>query len=201
MATKQEKNYVFASARVHALENGLLSRDKLERLLDAADEAGVRKTLSEFGYGKGNEALPTEEFLEAELVRAYTDVSEMLPASPVFLAMRYPYDVQNLKLAIKCERRSEFSYPELATPLSSLLPEQIEKAVSTRDFTCFPSAMAEAASRAVEAYDKTGDPQQIDLILDAACFADMKAAADKSGSDEFVRYLAVRADTVNLLRS
>lgn len=199
MATKHEQNYVFASARVHALENGLLARDKFERLLDAPDETGIRKMLSEFGYGKGSEALPTEEFLEAELLRAYTDVSDMLPGNPVFRAMRIPYDNQNLKLAIKCERRTEFSYPELATPLSVLPPEQIEKAVSARDFSVFPEKMAEAAPAAIEAYDKTGDPQQIDLILDAACFADMKAAADKSGSEEFVRYLAIRADSVNLL--
>lgn len=199
MATKQKQNYVFASARIHALENGLLSRDKYERLLDAPDEAGIRKMLSEFGIGKENGNLPTEEFLEAELLRAYTDVSEMLPGDPVIAAMRYPYDVQNLKLAIKCERRSEFSYSELATPLSSLLPEQIEQAVSARDFSCFPSAMAEATPAAIEAYDKTGDPQQIDLILDAACFADMASAAKKSDSEEFVRYSAIRADSVNLL--
>ncbi len=43
------------------------------------------------------------------------------------------------------------------------------------------SVMKEAVNRAAEVFGKGRDPQEIDIILDKACYSQMLAAAEKTG--------------------
>ena len=45
----------------------------------------------------------------------------------------------------------------------------------------------------------TGNPQQVDLILDAACYADMLDAAKESGISLAVRLVETKIDLTNLM--
>ena len=76
---------------------------------------------------------------------------------------------------------------------------EVETLVREGKYEAFPAAMAEAAPRARDAYDKTGDPRQIDAVLDAACFADMMADATACGDTVLTRWLMVKIDLINVL--
>lgn len=59
--------------------------------------------------------------------------------------------------------------------------------VERGDFSSLPAHMAGSAAEAADVYARTGDPQQIDLILDRACFADMLDTAQGEYSRDLVR--------------
>ena len=52
MAKKQnEYDYLYLSARIHAMENKLLTRERMERMLSARSAEEASKVLAECGYG------------------------------------------------------------------------------------------------------------------------------------------------------
>ena len=53
MAKKiNEYDYLYISARIHAMENRLLTRERMERMLGAHSVDDAAKVLSECGYGE-----------------------------------------------------------------------------------------------------------------------------------------------------
>ena len=50
MSHRRDTDYLAISARVRAMENRLLTRDRMDRIIDARDDAEARKVLAECGY-------------------------------------------------------------------------------------------------------------------------------------------------------
>ena len=55
MSRIKDTDYLTISARLHALETRLLTRDRMERMIDAKDHAEAAKVLSECGYSEPSE--------------------------------------------------------------------------------------------------------------------------------------------------
>ncbi len=51
MSRKKDTDYLTISARIHAMENRMLTRERMDRMIDARDEGEALKVLSECGYG------------------------------------------------------------------------------------------------------------------------------------------------------
>ena len=52
MSHNKDTDYLTISARVHAMERRLLTRERMERMIEAKDHAEAAKVLSECGYGE-----------------------------------------------------------------------------------------------------------------------------------------------------
>ena len=65
----------------------------------------------------------------------------------------------------------------------SVSPDAVASAVNTGDFSAFPPELCKAAQRALEVFEKSGDIQKLDLILDRAAFADMLCTAEDFGCE------------------
>ena len=63
MSRRKDTDYLMISARVRAMENRLLTRERLDRMIDARDDGEARKVLSECGY---REDLELDEALNVE---------------------------------------------------------------------------------------------------------------------------------------
>lgn len=172
-------DYLYSSARVRALENRLVGRERMALLPDEEGTAGVWNRLAEYGIEPVRDAdgaILREESLLSLLERVYGDVREMLPDDRAVLLWLYPYDCNNVKAAIKASvrgidpRSMMFSFGTVET-------EAIIDMVRTGVYEGLPQHMAEAAAQAVSDYAKTGNPQAVDLCLDRACYADMLQAA------------------------
>ena len=48
---KKDTDYVTVSTRIHAMENRLLNRERIERMISAPSEDEALKVLDECGYG------------------------------------------------------------------------------------------------------------------------------------------------------
>ncbi|MBQ5725152.1 MAG: V-type ATPase subunit, partial [Clostridia bacterium] len=123
MKHPDETLYMYASARLHALERHMIGRERLEALLAARTPADIMARLRDYGVlapaatgsadhpadvtGKAtSDTLPTpterEAALTALLRTAYRETEEALPDPALVRYLRYPYDATNLKIAMKC---------------------------------------------------------------------------------------------------
>ena len=78
MTPIKDTDYLAVSARLHAMENRLLSPEKQERLLEAANEAEARKLLAECGYAENS---PLEEALRLRRESLFKDLSSFWTCS------------------------------------------------------------------------------------------------------------------------
>ena len=76
--------------------------------------------------------------------------------------------------------------------------EKLTKAVAEGDYDLLPSDLAAAAREASEVLSTTGDPQLSDFVLDRACYAEMRSAADALGSRFISDYVTMLIDGANL---
>lgn len=102
----KETEYMYASARLRMLENRMVGRERVEALCDAKTGAEVRARLAEYGIAVGGEPGAGEEAVLPGILRdAYDEVASCVPDAAVFDWMRFPYDCNNLKMALKCHIR------------------------------------------------------------------------------------------------
>ena len=197
----QQTAYMYASSRVRALENGIVGKDRIEQLLGAASMDEVYARLSEFGVEIVKDAdggVLEEQTLQGILTRALDDLTESAPAPELFDFLRYPYDCHNIKAAIKSYLRG-LSPDGMLSPLGTILPEKVAKMPVEDDYAALPEAMAQGAPLAMQAYAKTANPRQIDLILDKACYADMLSCAKKSGEPFHLQMVQAKIDLTNTM--
>ncbi len=192
----RETEYVYAAARVHSVDGALMGRDKYIRLAAAPGDEAFSRMLGEFGYDVSDGVFPS---LDKKTEGAYAFISDIAPDKKLFCILRYPYDCNNLKAAIKCEFVHGFDFAALYSSCGTLDEKQVSDAVRNRDFSAFPENMAKAAPEAIREYSETSDPQLIDLILDRACLADMLSVARGYKDEVISDYVKNRIDMMNIL--
>ncbi|MBQ3507316.1 MAG: V-type ATPase subunit [Clostridia bacterium] len=211
MKKLQPTEYMYASARIRALENRLVGRERIELLIEARSADEVMDRLAEFGLSPAEsdaeastlsageaQSRAREEMLLAVLREAYTEVETSVPDPAVFRYFRYPYDCNNLKAAIKCAVRG-ISAEDLLFDFGTVPADEVEALLREGKYDKFPAAMAAAVPVAKEAYDKTADPRRIDTILDRACYAAMLDDATASGDEVLMGWLKAKIDLTNIL--
>lgn len=104
MKKPKDTDYLFLSTRLRCLENRLLTRGRMERMLEARSDEDAAKVLSECGY-EGLEPL-TPQALERSLAAArnemFSELAELSPMPQIVDVFRMKYDYHNLKALIKC---------------------------------------------------------------------------------------------------
>ncbi|MBQ7378595.1 MAG: V-type ATPase subunit [Clostridia bacterium] len=197
----QQTAYMYASSRVRALEVGIIGKDRIEHLADAADLGELYARLEEYGVTLIRDeqgSVLTEPVLQGILSVTLQNVLESVPAPELYDFLRYPYDCHNIKAAIKCHLRGLDAAPMMIA-LGSADCKEVAKMPEKGDFSPLPTAMAKAAELAVQAYAKTANPRTIDVLLDKACFADMLACAKKGGEAFHVQLVRTRIDLINVM--
>ena len=105
MKRLKENDYLYSSARIRALERTLLTRDRIERMLDSKTASEAAKVLSECGY----EDIPSitreslETMLSKERSRVYSLLRSFVPHREIIDFFRVKYDYHNLKAIVKAE--------------------------------------------------------------------------------------------------
>ncbi len=191
--------YMYSSARLRSKEVAIASREQLLRLADADGTASIAAALTEFGfdvkYNSRGELL-REETLASVLYEGFDTVFEM-ECAPAVEFLRYRYDCNNIKAVIKCHARG-ISADSMLLPLGTVSIEAAKSAFFEGDYAAYPEHLAAAIPEAREAFANTGDPQKIDFIIDCACYADMLAAAERSGVALAVELVREEIDLLNI---
>ncbi len=195
---------MYASSRIHALERYMVGRERMEVLADCRCVEDAVAKLAEYGltlpedFGDVTPAA-WEEMLLGALKHAYAEVEGAVPDPAPFRSFRYPYDCNNLKVAVKCAIRG-IPTEGLLYDFGTVPAEDVEAILREGKETAhFPPAMANAVRVARERYAATGDPRAIDATLDQACYADMLSALAALGDDTVVGWMRAKLDLVNVV--
>ena len=209
MKKLQATEYMYASARIRAMENRLVGRERIEVLVDSKSSGDVMAKLAEYGLSPANQGDGVvhaegaasdgrEEMLLSFLKSACDEVWEAVPSSDAFAWFRYPYDCNNLKTVIKCQIR-DIDPTDMLFDFGTVTAEETVARLTENKLDAFSPALAAAVGEAKEAYAKTGDPQQIDAILDKACYDDMLAVASAAGNETILGWIKAKIDLVNAM--
>lgn len=203
MKLSKPTEYMYASSRVHALERYMVGRERMDALMACHGTEEALSRLAEYGLtlpetDKGLGAA-WEELLLSALRRAYDEVETAVPDHAPFRAYRYPYDCNNLKVALKCAVRgipTEGLLFDFGTVPADLVESTLREG---KEATLYPPAMAAAVAEAREAFGEAADPRRIDAVLDRACYADMLTTLSTLGDETVTGWLRAKIDLVNIL--
>ena len=194
-------DYLFGSANIRTLENAIIGRERIEKLLNTKTTDEAWSLLFDWGVDivRNDEGKPMrEETLLGILKGAYARLIELAPDSEALRLWLYPYDCNNLKAAQKAHIRG-IDPTSMLFDFGTFPASDIVKMVETGNYEGLPANMQASAQNAMDEYAKTKNPQVIDLILDKACWRDMLAAAKASGEAFVLRLVQTRIDLLNTM--
>lgn len=199
MNQKTDKDYIFLSTRVKAMERTLLTREQIEQMLDAQTDEDAVKVLAECGYPEMNEVTASEldRVLREQQKKTMADLGSSAPDKNVIDAFRLRWDYHNAKVLVKSEALESDPEPLLMDG-GRYEPQRLAEAYRREDLLFCSDRFRHAIERAREILGATGDPQQSDFVLDRAYFEELAALAKASESPFLEGYAALCIDVANL---
>lgn len=195
----RDAEYVYLSTRIKALERGLLTRARVERMLSAPSDQAAAQVLAECGYPQLDRV--TGVALEAALAQRQREILEeldrSLPGRAVVEIFQIQFDYHNVKVLVKAQALGT-DQDRLLVGGGRYAPEALAANYRQGDLGGYSRQFQQGAARAREVLGATGDPQQADFVLDRACFEELAHLAAQTGSKFLMGYVALRVDAANL---
>lgn len=170
----KESKFGYAVARTRSLENTLLDKSRLERLLAAPSLEEALGQLGDTIYaeavGELVDPLDYELALAKELARSYEVMAQMGHGAELETLL-WRYDFVNIKLIIRARRQGE--EPRELSALGSLDPADL---AASENWEVLPASWREAVLSA----QQEEDPQRLDFILDRVFFQEALLASKNS---------------------
>ncbi len=161
-----QSSYVYAVARVRALENGLIGRDKMMRMAEGSLD-DVLRTLVESGYGDMPEADITqcEMMIENERKRTALLIKEITPKEELTNLFLLKTDIHNLKILLKARLLGSTKEPGL---LSGGVYDaaRLASAVRDRDYRDLAGVLKEELDALEKELMLKEDPRKVSVRLD-----------------------------------
>ncbi|MDO4315910.1 MAG: V-type ATPase subunit [Oscillospiraceae bacterium] len=200
MAKKiKDTDYLAISARIRAMENGLLTRERMDQVLDARTDDEAVKILQECGYPELDATHP--EAMDAALSAAreatLADLAESAPDPRYIDIFKLKYDYHNVKAVLKADAMGTDA-GHMLMDMGRVPAAELKEAVQSGELENLPVRLAAAVAEAKEVLDTTRDPQLSDIVLDRWCYKDMDDVAEATGSKFLHGYVRAQIDAANL---
>lgn len=195
----KDTDYLFLSTRIRVLERSLLTRDRMERMLDAQTNEEAVKVLVECGYPE----LPVVDVdsVNAALVtmrdKVFEDLYAFAPDPAMIDVFKVKYDYHNIKTILKSEAMG-LSPDRLLVDCGRVPPKELQEKLQTGSASGALEGLYRAAAEAREVLNASHDPQRSDFLLDRAYFREMAALAKDTGSSFLEGYVRMLVDAANL---
>ena len=194
MSHRKDTDYLGISARIRAMENRLLTAERMDRMIEARDDEEAMKVLTECGYP---ECSSLDEMLAQARAEVFKDMASAVPDPRLTEVFQLKYDYHNLKTILKSEAMGV--EPErLLLDGGRYGANKLLEDYRREDLRDCSDAFRRAADEAKKVLAEEKDPQKSDLVLDRACFAEMSALAEGLDSDYLRRYVKLSVDVANL---
>ena len=199
MAKIIDTDYLFLSTRVKALERNLLTRERMERMLEGRTAEDAAKVLQECGYGElsrvGQQEL--DKMIADQRHKTMEDLSSVAPDPRLIDVFKIKYDYHNIKVLLKAEAMGTDA-ARLLVEAGRVPTDQLADGMRTAELKGVSYTLRRAVSQAREVLSSTGDPQLADFVLDKAYFAEMFELARATGSSFLEGYVRISIDAANL---
>jgi len=199
LARIKDTDYLSISAGIRVKENRLLTRERMERMIDARTNEDAVKILVECGYEDLNTVTPAaiDEMLVKARGAVYDDLRSGLPNPALLEVFQIKYDYHNVKVLTKSEAMS--LPPDRLLVLGGRYPAQaLAEAYRKDDLRSYSDRFRRAVEEAKELLASSSDPQLSDFVLDRAYFEEMTALAKDIGSPFLAGYVRLLVDIANL---
>lgn len=196
MSHRKDTDFLAISARIRAMENRLLNRDRLERIIEARSDQEALKVLVECGYpdlpGAGLEQMLAQ--VREETVK---DLSRAVPGEPGLEIFKLKYDYHNAKTILKAQAMG-VDASRLLLKGGRYEPEDLLSRWQQERMGGCADPFRRAMEQASALLKESKDPQQADLLLDKAMYAEMTQMAKGSKSAFQEGYVRILVDAANL---
>lgn len=192
-------DYLYLTSALRAKEPKKLTKDKIDRMLDAQNFDDAAKMLMECGYAdmSGMAASAVEKALATHRAELFEEIRQLLPERSGLDAFCLKYDYHNAKVLIKAESANVDGRYLLSD--SGMVPlDTLIEAYQAEDYEALPKILAESLEEARQVIKRTENAQLADFILDRAYFEEMKETAEKLYSPFLSDYVNLAIDGANL---
>ncbi len=188
----------YAVSRTRVLENRLLTREKLQRILEASNAAEVLRALGEYGYG-GTQQGDVQALIHHELGEAYEYVRRVTPNVYATGVLMLKGDCHNVKCMLKARLLQFDAQPHLSDS-GTIEPKKLLDAVAKDDVSLLSEYMQQTAALIIKSMaSEQVEVQWMECAMDNACFADMNDYAIRSKESAAAEYVKTQADLLNLV--
>ena len=199
MSKIRDTDYLTLSTRVRAMETRLVTRERMERMLDARTDEEAVKILTECGY----EELPAltnaglDDLLSKARAALYRELSTAAPDRRVVELFQMKYDYHNAKVLVKAAAIGADA-DRLLMEGGRWSPARLRDAFQRDSLGDFSEPFRQAVLRTRETLNAGNDPQRADFVLDRAYFQEMADTAKAVGSLFLQDYVRLLIDAANL---
>lgn len=183
----------YALGRISLLGRDALNQQKLERLLQAQDEAEAKRVLSEIGWNADED---TEAAAQEHVNKACRIIRELTVDEKTLNCFLIRYDVNNLKILLKSRCLGLTSD---AVSSCGILPvDGLRHAVSEHNYRILPGSLKKAAEDLEKQIAVSADPFMMDVTLDKAMYTYILEELPKENKTAR-NYFIAQIDLTNLL--
>ena len=194
MSHKKDTDYLAISARIRAMENRLLTRERMDRMIDARDQGEAMKVLAECGY---NDAAGLDAALLQARAEVFQDMERSAPDPRLVEVFQIKYDYHNAKTILKAQAMGADA-ERLLLSGGRYNPAELLEGWRREELKGCSPTFTRAMEEAKALLDESRDPQQADLLLDRACYQEMAQLANELGSPFLQGYVRLSVDVANL---
>ena len=196
-------NLIFSNSRVKALENTLLTEDKITRMAFSDTlEDGVR-ILYESGYAGGmtiDNVNNFEQLIEREKEIVTSFFRETMLKGNGMEAFLNEEDYHNAKVLMKLKYMHKEEEDGVFAEEGNIAIEEMREAIMDDNYSSLPVPMAKALLEIDNIFaSDMRSPRVIDTILDKAMYADSLALAKKGKVKTIIEYFVSKVDLTNIL--
>lgn len=194
MSHRKDTDYLSISARIRAMETRMLTRERLDRLIEARDDAEAMKLLAECGY---HDSVGLEEALAQARAETFRDIAGAVPDPRLAEVFQLKYDYHNVKTILKAQAMDQ--NPErLLLAGGRYDPAGLLEGCRQEELRLGSETFRRAVEQAKAILEEEHDPQKADLALDRACYEEMAGLAKELDSKFLAGYVRLSVDVANL---
>ena len=194
-------DFIQAVTRTRVLETRLLSRARIERMVDAKDIEEVIKILGETEYANVIGGLTRveeyEKILSSELKRVYKLMYEIAKENRVVDLLALKYDYHNLKVLVK-EKLLQKDLEDLYIPIGTIDFQRLRSDYLAGNIRDMDMKFKQALESVEKDFDINHDPQRVDILLDRYYFEHLYKLAKETDIHLFIEYVQDLIDFTNI---
>ena len=148
--TIKDTDYLGISTRIRAMENALLTRERMEQVLDARTDEEAAKILQDCGYEELDPKHP--ERMDAAIAAAreatLRDIADTAPDARYIDIFKLKYDYHNIKSILKAEAMG-VSPDHMLTDMGRIRAAELKDALAKGELDVLSQTLADAAAEAI----------------------------------------------------
>ncbi len=187
---------------VRVFEKKLLTRNRLDRMIDSDTPEEVLKLLGETEYSQSmsdiQNAQDYEKILKRETERVFSLIRELSNESEIVDILSLKYDYHNLKVLLKSRLMGK-DFTDLLMDAGTQKVDKLKQKFDIKNYNDMPGEFVQAIEEVEKEFSENKDPQKIDLIVDKYYYRNLLRIAHKIDVPVISAYVEGLIDFQNLI--